>query len=127
MTENEILEKIKECLCKADMTFQLNVALDPDEDGDCYFKDGFLYIDNRKTIFTAEHIDSIKFKKFDEDDRESNPYNDLVSYIRIKLVDGASLYIHDYCVCKDEYIYEYSPRNIRSCHGEEAKSQIFQD
>ena len=118
MNEIEILQKIKLCLQRADMSYQINVAFDPDEDGDCYFKEGLFYVNNIKTKYTAFDIISIKYKLFDYDNEE----NDEISYIRISFNDG-DFYIYDSLAIEkgSEYIHRFHPVGANfSYYGKEA-------
>lgn len=98
MVEQEILEKIKRCAINAGMEYQIDVALDPDEDGNCYFADGYLFIDDKKTKFRAEDIVEIKFKALDEEQDGS--------YVKIKTTFG-TLYIRDSLILKEQFIYQF--------------------
>ena len=98
MLELDILEKIERCAIKAGMQYQMDVALDPDEDGNVYFADGYLFIDGKKTKFRAEDIVEIKFKALDEDEDGS--------YVKIKTIYG-SLYVRDSSILKEQFIYQF--------------------
>ena len=90
MNEREIMLKFKECYNRMNGSGD-DIGIEPDEDGPCFFRDGYFNVvirDGRicQTTFRAEDFDAIKYKT-ETDYREG--------WVVIYFKDGTRLYYYD--------------------------------